>query len=153
MAAFCHVSNRCFLLPLTRCAFKNSSNPMHQPAYRLSARRPTAVATLVLALFSIAAQIGHAQAPPSGLHFFKNYFVTGGSVTGNVDFAPASGGNGFATATIPLSGVPPEADIVGAFLYWETIASGNQSSTVAGATFHAFDISTVTKQIGSRVLS
>jgi len=126
---------------------------MHQPAYRLRAGRRTAVATLLLALFSTAAQIGHAQAPPSGLHFFKNYFVTGGSVTGSVDFPPASGGNGFATATIPLSGVPQDADLVGAFLYWETIASGNQSSTVTGAKFHNFDISAVTKQIGSRALS
>jgi len=97
--------------------------------------------------------IGHTQAVNEGLHFFKNYFVTGGSVTGFVDFAPNSGGNGFATGVIPVGGVPQGADIVGAFLYWETIAAGNQSSAVSGARFHGFDISSVTRQVGFRPLS
>jgi len=112
-----------------------------------------AAAILILELFVAATQIGHAQTVNDGLHFFKNYFVTGGSVTGNVDFGSQSGGGGFVTGVIPISGVPQDADIVGAFLYWETIAAGSQPSTVAGARFHGFDISSVTKQIGFRALT
>lgn len=121
--------------------------------FRLRARPACAAAILGLELFVAAAQIGHAQAVNDGLRFFKNYFVTGGSVTGSVDFGSQSGGNGFVTGVIPISGVPQDADIVGAFLYWETIAAGSQSSTVPGARFHGFDISTVTKQIGLRPLT
>ena len=29
--------------------------------------------------------------------------------------------NGFSTGTIPMSGVPQDADILAAYLYWETI--------------------------------
>jgi Metallo-peptidase family M12 len=117
------------------------------------AARPCAAAIFFLESLVAATQIGHTQTVGDGLHFFKNYFVTGGSVTGNVDFGSQSGGNGFVTGVIPISGVPQDADIVGAFLYWETIAAGSQSSTVTGAHFHGFDISSVTKQIGFRPLT
>jgi hypothetical protein len=117
------------------------------------AARPCAAAIFCVELLVAATQVGHTQTVTDGLHFFKNYFVTGGSVTGNVDFGSQSGGGGFVTGVIPISGVPQDADIVGAFLYWETIAAGSQSSTVTGARFHDFDISSVTKQIGFRPLS
>jgi hypothetical protein len=117
------------------------------------AARPCATAIFCLELFLAATQVGHTETLSDGLHFFKNYFVTGGSVTGNVDFGSQSGGGGFVTGVIPISGVPQDADIVGAFLYWETIAAGSQSSTVTGAHFHGFDISSVTKQIGFRPLT
>jgi hypothetical protein len=133
-------------------AMKESVTPMSQIQHSLRPARLRLIAICCLGL-SIATQIGDAQSPPSGLKFFKNYFVTGGSVTGNVDFGSQSGGGGFATGVIPISGVPQDADILGAFLYWETIASGAQSSTVTGPMFHGFDISTVTKQIGSQTLS
>jgi len=120
---------------------------------RVGSVRLCAAALLSLGSIVAATQIGHTQTVSDGLHFFKNYFVTGGSVTGNVDFGSQSGGGGFVTGVIPISGVPQDADIVGAFLYWETIAAGTQSSTVTGASFHGFDISSVTKQIGSRLLS
>src|SRR5262245_24124839 len=128
---------------------KRSVHPMLNIQFSFRARRVCVAAILLV----VATQTGHTQAVNDGLHFFKNYFVTGGSVTGTVDFGSQSGGNGFATAVIPISGVPQDADIVGAFLYWETIAAGNQSSTVTGARFHGFDISSVTRQIGFRPLS
>jgi len=126
---------------------------MSNTEHSLRGSRACAAAILCLELFVSVTQTGHAQGVNDGLHFFKNYFVTGGSVTGSVDFEPHSGGNGFATAVIPISGVPQAADIIGAFLYWETIAAGSQSSTVSGARFHGFDISSVTKQVGFRPLS
>src|SRR5262245_65741427 len=91
------------------------------------AARPCAAAIFFLELFVAATQIGHTQTVNDGLHFFKNYFVTGGSVTGYVDFGSQSGGGGFVTGVIPISGVPQDADIVGAFLYWETIEIGRAS--------------------------
>ena len=68
--------------------------------------------------------VGYAQTPEA-LPFSKSYLVTGNYVVGSVDLAPQSGANGFITGTIPMSGVPANADILAAFLYWETISTQN----------------------------
>ena len=73
--------------------------------------------------------------PP--LNFGNNYFVTGDYVVAGVGLR-GLGSNGFATKqfnmpdtnSVPAAGVPSGADIVGAFLYWETV-EGSQS-TFAG---------------------
>ena len=87
---------------------------------------PVLVALLVL----LMQQPGKAQgAAPDALTFFKNYFVTGGSKSGFVDLAPQSGSNGSVTGVIPMSGVPQNADLIAAFLYWETLTSPQAQAT------------------------
>ena len=110
---------------------------------------PVLVALLVL----LMQQPGKAQgATPDALTFFKNYFVTGGSKSGFVDLAPQSGGNGSVTGVIPMSGVPPNADLIAALLYWETLTSP-QAQATAPVMFNGHDISSIVKQIGTQSLT
>jgi hypothetical protein len=77
---------------------------------------------------------GQAQAPDDdALPFTRSYFVTGNYVLGGVDLLPASQSGGFIAGTIPMSGVPPNADILAAFLYWETISTPDFD--ISGALF------------------
>src|SRR5213594_3917404 len=93
----------------------------------------TAALGLLLALGFV--QKGRAQTAPS-LSLTNNYFVTGDYVVGGVGLRGLGDATGFATGTIkipdtvqaaatgvPSPGVPPGADIVAAFLYWETVES------------------------------
>src|ERR1700693_2008746 len=99
----------------------------------------TAVALGLLLVLGFA-QNGFAQTPtPLGLS--NNYMVTGDYVVGGVGLSGLGNGSGFATGTIkipdpaayatnvPLQQVPAGADIVAAFLYWQTVES---SGTFAG---------------------
>jgi len=85
-------------------------------------RRATALLSLGLVLL-FAQPVGQA-APDESLPFTTSYSVTGNYVVGGVDLLPAAATNGFVTGTIPMSGVPANADILAAFLYWETISAG-----------------------------
>src|SRR5690348_3150185 len=80
--------------------------------------------------------------PASGadaLNYFRNYFVTGNAVFGSVGLRGAPSVNGLSTGTINISGVPCtsglaapasivpcsspgalQAEIIAAYLYWET---------------------------------
>src|SRR5215510_10381691 len=60
---------------------------------------------------------------PNSLPFSKQFLIPGNYVVGSVDLLPASQGNGFITGNIPVSGVPANADILAAYLYWETIST------------------------------
>src|SRR5215472_18689535 len=97
----------------------------------LSARRfVQATVTFGLMLlfgFSLSAL---SQAPDPPLNFFKNYFVTGDDVVGGVGLRGLGDGTGFATGTINIpdtgnyanaKAVPAGADIVAAFLYWQSV--------------------------------
>ena len=97
-------------------------------------------AALALLLVFGHAQNAFAQTPiPLGLS--NNFMVTGDYVVGGVGLRGLGDGSGFATGTItipdpaayatnvPLQKVPVGADIVAAFLYWETVES---SGTFAG---------------------
>ena len=90
---------------------------------------------VIAALALLVAQTGgHAQAPADdALPLTRSYFVTGNYVVGGVDLLPASQSGGFITGTIPMSGVPANADILAAFLYWETISTVD--SSMSGALF------------------
>jgi len=96
--------------------------------------RASATRTLLIALvaFSVLllAQTGEAA---DGIKFFKNYFVTGDYVVGHVDLLPqqAVGNPPRISGIIPMSGVPANADILAAFLYWETITNGEPPSISA----------------------
>src|SRR5262245_44861256 len=75
-----------------------------------------------------------AQTP---LNFSNNYFVTGDYVVAGVGLR-GLGVNGYAKKqftmpdanSVPSTGVPSGADIVGALLYWETVESSQ--SALAG---------------------
>src|SRR6201987_3450038 len=83
----------------------------------------------VLALLSLigSGQIGLAQSP---LNFSNNYFVTGDYGVAGVGLR-GLGVNGYATKqfnmpdanSVRSTGVPSGADLVAAFLYWETVES------------------------------
>lgn len=62
-----------------------------------------------------------AQAPDA-LKFFKNYFITGDYAVGGVGLK-GQGVGGIATGSIAIAGVPENADVVGAFLYWQVVAN------------------------------
>ena len=89
--------------------------------------RRSVLATVQL-FFLVFANRGFAQPTPP-LKFFKNYMVTGDYVTGAVGLRGSGDATGFATgtiripdqnATVPVA-VPSDADVVAAFLYWQTV--------------------------------
>ena len=113
----------------------------------LFSKSATLFGLLFLALF---AQLASAQGP---LNYFQNYFVTGDYVvggvglynqganpTGTINFSgvPCTSGPGLLASVVPCSakGAVP-ADIIAAFLYWETIEP--TSLTTPSATAGTFD--------------
>jgi hypothetical protein len=124
---------------------RNQSTTVDGPSKTLSARRPmhAAIALGLVLVFGLA-QTGLAQtATPTPLSLSNNYIVTGDYVVGG--WAKTSSvkisGTLMSTGTIkipdagayandvPLQQVPAGADIVAAFLYWESVES---SGTYAG---------------------
>src|SRR5262245_58097437 len=92
----------------------------------VSAVRRSGVRTALLGigLAAVFAQSGgQAQAPPVSLPYSNGYLVTGNYVAGGVDVASNQASGGFVTGTIHMSGVPANADVLAAFLYWEGIYS------------------------------
>jgi hypothetical protein len=83
-----------------------------------------------------------AQAPPpqaTGLTFFKNYFITGDYVVGGVNLRQGGSNGGLSTGVIDLTtltnaDIPDNADVVAAFLYWETVETANSANGADGAT-------------------
>ncbi len=67
--------------------------------------------------------------PANSLNFKNNWFLTGDYTVGGVGLRGA-GVAGSATGAINIAGVPANADIIAAYLYWETLGNG------ANATFH-----------------
>jgi hypothetical protein len=97
-------------------------------------------------------QTGFAQTAPgpasTPLGYFKNYIVTGDYVGGGVGLRGLGDANGFATGTIkipdknsvPAAGVPPGADIVAAFLYWQTVEKSQSASAGRQGFFNGYPI-------------
>jgi hypothetical protein len=102
-------------------------------------RTTAAVVVLAFALPS------HATGS-SGLGYFKNYFVTGDYVAAGVGLQH-TGVNGFAKGTITIAPgqIPAGAEVVAAYLYWQTISSGGtpDPSALTGARFKGNDISKI----------
>src|SRR4051812_35028325 len=67
-------------------------------------------------------RVVHTQSADA-LPFAKNFLITGDYTVGAVDLVPQNGASGFVTGTIPMSGVPAGADVLAAYLYWETIST------------------------------
>ena len=105
--------------------------------------RGTSARSVLLALGLVVIGVPTAQAHQA-LSFFKNYFVTGDYVAAGVGLR-GKGVNGIATGTITIdpSQIPAGAEIVAAYLYWETVGpnSGPVAATLAGARFQKNDIS------------
>ncbi len=106
-------------------------------------RNLAALASLCTVL--LAAVPAQAQAPP--LSFFKNYFITGDYTVRGVSLW-RKGVDGKAVAVIPKlggpGGVPPNADILAAFLYVQT-AESVQGSGIDHATFLGNDLGPFTE--------
>src|SRR6266436_9198539 len=89
--------------------------------------RKSAVLFLLGLLLLVLQPGGHAQAGSDALKFFQNFFVTGDYVVAGVGLRGQGGQNGspagLATGTINVSGVPSDADVVAAFLYWQVVSS------------------------------
>ena len=79
-----------------------------------------------------------APPPPDALPYSKGYLITGDYVASGVDLTEQANpidANGFSTGTIHISGVPRDADIVAAYMYFETITLTSDLSEAAGVTF------------------
>src|SRR5215472_5217938 len=94
------------------------------------------------------AQPAWAQNTTNALMLSNNYFVTGDYVVGGVGLR-GLGANGLATGTIripdansvPATGVPAGADIVAAFLYWQTVEKDKSTFAGQNGFFNGFPIS------------
>jgi len=123
-------------------------------ASRPSARKIAAI-FLAPALVLIAATAAHAQQAASNVNplpYSKGYLVTGDYVAAGVDLTPQGSPpvNGFATGTITIAGVPANADIVGAFLYWEQVfVYSPPANPAAGAMFNGSPLNPVGIKVSS----
>ena len=120
---------------------------------------PAAVAwALGLLLLFGFAQTASAQnvttaCSPTSLCLSNNYFVTGDYVVGGVGLRGLGDSTGFATRNITIpdpnayaTGVPPQqvpagAEIVAAFLYWETVEKSQSSFAGQNGFFNGYAIS------------
>ena len=122
------------------------------PAGSVVSQDPAAGAQ-VTAGATVALVISTGQPPaPNQLSLQNNYFVTGDYASAGVTLR-GTGQNGMATGTITISagtqsgvGVPNGADILDAYLYWETVES-TQSPSGGNGTFRGYPITG--QQIGS----
>jgi hypothetical protein len=88
-----------------------------------------------------------AQDTTNPLNLFKNYFVTGDYVVGGVGLR-GLGVNGYATGTIRIpdkmqpnaTTVPAGADVVAAFLYWQTVESSQSAFVGQSGSFNGYPI-------------
>jgi hypothetical protein len=101
---------------------------MNPPAFKNNAR----AAIIAIALAVVFAQLGgDAQAQPVvSLPYSNSYLVTGNFVANGIDLPPQGAGSGFVKGTINFNAsipgswqVPPNAEILSAFLYLEIIVS------------------------------
>ena len=100
-------------------------------------------ALVSIGIVVLLAQSGGQAQSPNALPYTTSYIVTGNYAVGGVDLPPQSGGDGTLTGTIPMSGVPANADILAAFLYWETIDISVSPQAATGAKFRGTDITAV----------
>ena len=106
--------------------------------------RSAVAAVLVLVGSGLLTTRPGAQIPSTdALPFSKQFLVTGNYTVGTVDLIPDNQAGGFLTGTVPVSGVPANADVVAAYLYWETISTNVIEND--GALFHGLPITVAKK--------
>jgi hypothetical protein len=108
---------------------------------RLDARR-----SLFWLVFALVLAVPRLSAAHGTLGFFKNYFVTGDYAVAGVALR-GTGVGGFATGTVHVEGVPATADILAAFLYWQTVQAPPFRGGSAGARFRDHDISQIARAL------
>jgi len=77
-----------------------------------------------IALVLLFSQMGGRAQTADPLSYSGGFLLTGNYVTGVVDLHEGSNppdSEGLSTGTISIAGVPTDADIVAAYLAWETI--------------------------------
>ena len=106
-----------------------------------SQRVKTHVGFAILVLLLFAQTTGQAE-PGDALQYTKGFIVTGNYVVGGADPDDAVDPivDGFSTREIPISGVPADADIVAAYLFWETLTLQSDPSTVHGVKFRGTEL-------------
>ena len=99
--------------------------------------RRVSAAAAVGGLLFVAQPGGHAQTSRPPLKFFKNYFLSGGDyAVGGIGIrGTGNPSTGFATGTISMSGVPANADISAALLYWASLESQDSIEPVSAEGF------------------
>jgi hypothetical protein len=109
---------------------------------RINVSGLTLFAIVVAAL--LAQTPGRAQQTAASLPYARGFLLTGDYVVGDVDLREGTHPivNGFSTAAIPMRDVPDDADIVAAYLFWETTTLGGEAwkTQAAGVRFRGFDI-------------
>jgi VCBS repeat-containing protein len=107
---------------------------------------------IILALLQQANSAIVAQ-QPDALGYFKSFFVTGDYVVGGVGLR-GRGVNGIASGEIELSGVPPNVDVVAAFLYWQVVTKSQSGADAGGVgvSFRGHPLSAATDQPFGKVL-
>src|SRR2546422_4464815 len=96
--------------------------------------------TLIGLAFATILGSGSAPSANSGdaLPYSKGFLVTGNYLASGVDLNETDNPidvNGFSTGVIHIKGVPADADIVAAYLYFETITMTSALSQAAGVKF------------------
>jgi Bacterial Ig domain len=90
---------------------------------RLGTRRVALLLAAALTMLFADHRAHAATLDQDPLKYARGFLITGDYVAGGVDLNPNVNipVNGLATGIIPMTGVPANTDIVGAFLYWEAI--------------------------------
>ena len=82
---------------------------------------------------------GRLRVTSDALQLFNNYFVTGDFVTGSVVLR-GEGDNGKATGDITIPSIPATAEIVAAYLYWQTLEDGTTAPGFLQGTFRGYGV-------------
>ena len=100
-------------------------------------------ALLIAAFALLFAQTGGQAAPGDALPYARGFSGTINYVVGNVNLTEQDNPidqYGFSTGTISITGVPQDANVVAAYLYWETITLDSNPAQADGVKFRDHDI-------------
>ena len=105
-----------------------------------------ALGPLAAGVLLVATLVPEPARGADALNYFKNYLVTGDYLAVGVGLQH-TGLNGFATGmlTVPAAQIPAGAEVVAAYLYWQTISSSGapDPSVLQGAKFDGNDLGTI----------
>jgi len=117
---------------MTRTARFSSTNRFTDSSAAFRLKKLAQGGILSIALGAIFAQVpGHATTVAQDpLPYSKGFLVTGNYVVAGVDLPKTN-----ASGAITVTGVPDNADIIGAYLYWESTSSVDIGPALSNATF------------------
>ena len=98
------------------------------------------VGALQAANYTFITMHGTLKVTSDALQLFNNYFVTGDFVTGSVALR-GTGSDGKATGTITIpDSIPAMAEIVAAYLYWQTVEDAATAPAALQGTFRGYGV-------------